>query len=287
MKDGRPEVGLVLEGGAMRGLFTAGVLDVWLERGIRVDRIAAVSAGAAFGCNFVSGQAGRVLRYNLRYCRDWRYCSLRSLILTGDLYGADFCYRALPDVLDPFDRDAFNASETEFYAVCTDMDAGQAVYHRCETVDQACFDWIRASASMPFVSRMVTIQGKHLMDGGIADPIPFQWMEQMKMQKIVAVLTQPRDYVKKPARFLPAVRRALHAYPAAVDLMARRHIRYRQSRDAVFAAEAQGRAFVLCPPAPLPVGHVCHDRRRIQAAYDIGRSVAKETLDALETYLRR
>ena len=128
--------GLVLEGGAMRGLFTAGVTDVMLERGVTYDGIVGVSAGAVFGCNYKSHQPGRVLRYNLRFCRDPRYCSVRSWAKTGDLYGADFCYRAIPDELDPFDRAAYAADPTDFWVVCTDADTGKPVYHNCLTGDE-------------------------------------------------------------------------------------------------------------------------------------------------------
>ena len=145
------KTGLVLEGGAMRGLFTAGVLDVFMENGISFDGVVGVSAGAVFGCNLKSGQIGRVLRYNKKYCRNWRYCSWRSLFLTGDMFGADFCYRKLPEELDVFDKDAFNANPMDFYLVCTDLVSGVAVYLRCDKADGDCMEWMRASASMPLV----------------------------------------------------------------------------------------------------------------------------------------
>jgi len=151
--------GLVLEGGAMRGLFTAGALDVLMENGVTFDGMIGVSAGAAFGCNFKSGQIGRVLRYNLRYCRDPEYCGLRSLIRTGDLFGAEFCYRKLPNELDPFDNEAFNQNPMLFWIVCTDVETGRPVYHRCDRAGDDCSDWIRASSSMPLASRVVEKDG--------------------------------------------------------------------------------------------------------------------------------
>lgn len=144
----------------MRGLFTAGVLDVMMENGVDYDGIIGVSAGAAFGCNYKSRQPRRVLRYNLKYCRDPRFCSLQSLIKTGDAYGAEFCYKTIPNTLDLFDNDTFENNKTEFYVVCTDITTGKAVYHRCDRINDTEMDWIRASASMPQVSRIVEVGGE-------------------------------------------------------------------------------------------------------------------------------
>ena len=171
----RPEApglrtGLVLEGGAMRGIFTAGVLDVLMEGRVAVDGIVGVSAGACFGCNVKSGQIGRAIRYNRRYCADWRYWSLWSLIWTGDLFGADFCYHRLPNELDPFDWDAFAANPMPFHVVCTDVRTGRPVYHDCVETGDVCLEWVRASASMPIVSRIVELDGGKYLDGAVTDP---------------------------------------------------------------------------------------------------------------------
>lgn len=144
--------GLVLEGGAMRGLFTAGVTDVFMENGIAFDGAVGVSAGAAFGCNYKSYQPGRAIRYNTRFCRDKRYCSIRSLITTGDMFGADFCYHEIPEKLDVFDFDTYENSAMEFYVVCTDVETGKPVYHRCDTMNSRELEWLRASASMPMAA---------------------------------------------------------------------------------------------------------------------------------------
>ena len=168
------KTGLIMEGGAMRGMFTCGVIDVLMENGVRFDGAAGISAGACFGCNFKSGQIGRPIRYNKRYSRDWRYCSLRSLVQTGDLYGADFCYRALPDELDPFDRAAFAANPMDFYVGAADVDTGEIRYHNCLDGGARDMQWMRASASMPMVSRIVEADGFRLLDGGIVDPVPYR-----------------------------------------------------------------------------------------------------------------
>ena len=173
------KTGLVLEGGAMRGMFTAGVMDVLMENGVNFDGVIGVSAGAAFGCNYKSKQIGRVIRYNTRFCADKRYGGLGSLVKTGDIYNTDFCYGTVPLELDPFDFTAYDANPQEFYVVCTDIESGQPVYHKYLGQSDHGFDWIRASASMPLVSRIVEIEGRKLLDGGIADSIPVRYFQSM------------------------------------------------------------------------------------------------------------
>lgn len=205
--------GLVLEGGALRGLFTAGVMDVMMENGIEFDGLIGVSAGAAFGCNYKSRQPGRVIRYNKRYAHDWRYCSVKSLLKTGDLFGAKFAYHTLPDKLDKFDVATFDRHPMEFYAVCTDVTTGEPVYQRLMHHGYAMNEWIRASASMPLASKVVAVEGHQLLDGGIADSIPLRFFEQQGYDKNVVVLTQPKGYVKKPNPLMPLIRLQLHRYP--------------------------------------------------------------------------
>ena len=270
--------GLVLEGGAMRGLFTAGVLDVLMENGVTFDGMIGVSAGAAFGCNFKSRQIGRVLRYNVRYCRDPEYCGWRSLIRTGDLFGAEFCYRKLPNELDPFDIDAFNVNPMAFWLVCTDVETGKPVYHRCERAGDDCSDWIRASASMPLVSRVVEKDGGKYLDGGIADSIPLKAFEAMGYQRNVVVLTQPKDYVKKPSRGLPVMRLLLRRYPRMLETLAHRHECYNEAAAYVQKQEQNGAALVIRPEAPLEIGRVEHDPNQMKAAYEQGRKAAQARL---------
>lgn len=276
--------GLVLEGGAMRGLFTMGVLDTFLKNDIIIPNVVGVSAGAAFGCNYKSRQIGRALRYNLRYCRDWRYCSMRSLIRTGDLYGAEFCYKTLPFELDPFDCLTFDTSSMVFWVVCTDVLTGKPVYHRIDRVDDTCMDWIRASASMPMVSRPVTIGGMTLLDGGMSDSIPLKFMTDRGIKRNVVILTQPRDYVKPPAKILP-LKLMLHKYPAMIRTMKDRHTMYAFEQAYVFEQEKQGNAFVICPEKPLEISRTEHDPVRIRAAYDEGVRIAEALLPSLNAFL--
>lgn len=275
--------GLVLEGGAMRGMFTAGVLDVFLENGIEFPAAAGVSAGAVFGCNLKSRQIGRVIRYNKRYCRDKRYCSVRSLLKTGDLYGADFCYRELPEKLDPFDKQAYEENPMAFYVVCTDVLTGKPVYKRLDRVDEDCFLWMRASASMPLASRPVCVGGRILLDGGMSDAIPLRFLQEKGYRRNIVVLTQPRDYVKKPANAL-MMEAGLRQYPAMVKVMRERHIMYGYERDYVFRSERSGDTLVLCPDKALGVSHTEHDPDKLQKAYDEGRRIALRELDKIKEF---
>lgn len=279
--------GLVLEGGAMRGLFTAGVMDVLMENGIVFDGIVGVSAGAAFGCNYKSGQIGRVLRYNTTYCQDWRYCSFRSLIKTGDLYGADFCYHELPEQLDLFDDEAFQKNAADFYAVCTDCESGEPVYKKIQSAQYTDLEWIRASASMPLVSRIVDINGQKLLDGGIADSIPLRFMENSGYSNNVVVLTQPRSYRKKKNSLLPLMKLALKKYPKVVDAMARRHIDYNETLDYIRKQEQAGKVFVISPDEKLDIVRTEKDPDKLRAVYAIGRKAAEAKLGELKRFLHQ
>ena len=278
---------LVLEGGAMRGLFTAGVMDVLMENGIVFDGIVGVSAGAAFGCNYKSGQIGRVLRYNTTYCKDWRYCSFRSLLLTGDLYGADFCYHELPEQLDLFDDEAFQKNPADFYAVCSDCESGKPVYKKIISAQYDDLEWIRASASMPLVSRIVEINGQKLLDGGMTDSIPLRFMEQNGYERNVVVLTQPRAYRKKKNSLLPLMKLALKQYPKLLEAMARRHIDYNDTLEYIRQQEEAGTVFVISPEAKLDIGRTEKDPEKLRAVYAIGRKAAEEKLAELKEFLHQ
>lgn len=276
--------GLVLEGGAMRGLFTAGVIDVLMENGIAFPAFVGVSAGAAFGCNYKSRQIGRALRYNKRFCRDPRYCSFRSLFKTGDVFGAQFCYHEVPNTLDPFDGKAFNENPMAFYLVASDVETGKPFYKRLDRADDTAYEWIRASASMPIVSRVVELDGKKFLDGGVTDSIPLAFMERQYDRNVV-VLTRPRDYQKQPASKLWIYRLTLRKYPNMLRAVRERHLMYNEQRAHVFAQEKAGKAFVICPDKPLEVGRMEHDPEQLQKAYDTGRQTALRQLGALKRFM--
>ena len=281
------KTGLVLEGGAMRGLFSAGVIDVLMEHGIHFDGIVGVSAGAAFGCNMKSRQAGRAIRYNTKFANDWRYCSLRSLLTTGDIFGGEFCYHYLPKHLDIFDNDAFDQNPQEFYAVCTDVETGEPIYQRLMKADDECYEWIRASASMPLASKIVRIKGRKVLDGGISDSIPLKFMQRQGYEKNLVVTTQPAGYVKKKNALLPLMRLSLHRYPHFLDAVAHRHEMYNAQLEYVAEQERIGNAFVLRPEATLTIGHITHDANKMRETYNIGRALAEKRIEEIRSYVER
>ncbi len=279
--------GLILEGGAMRGLFTAGATDIFLEHNITFDGAIGVSAGAAFGCNFKSKQTGRVIRYNEKFCRDKRYCSLRSLITTGDLYGADFCYRLIPEELDRFDGESFCKNPMEFYVVCTDVESGEAVYQKIGCGEENYFDWIRASASMPLASRVVEIDGRKLLDGGVSDSVPLTYFETLGYDRNVVILTQPKGYRKEKNKMMPLIKMSLSKYPKLISAMEKRHEMYNKTMDEIDKKEAEGKILVLRPDEKLRVGHVSHDPQKLRAAYNIGRTVCTARLLEIKAFLEQ
>ena len=278
------KTGLVLEGGAMRGLFTAGVLDVLMEHGISFDGAVGVSAGACFGCNYKSKQIGRVIRYNERFCKDKRYCSFYSLITTGDLYGAEFCYHTIPDELDIFDVDTFEQNPMEFYVTCTDVETGKPVYKLCD-LGENYLEWIRASASMPLASRIVEMDGKKYLDGGISDSVPLRFFERIGYEKNVVVLTRPETYMKKKNRLMPVMRRVFKPYPAFINTLANRHDVYNETIAYIRRQEKEGKVFVLCPDAALPAGYMPKNKETIRQTYELGRKKALEQLPAVTAFL--
>ncbi len=277
--------GLVLEGGAMRGLFTAGVIDVLMENDIKFDSAVGVSAGAAFGCNYKSGQIRRAIRYNTRFCKDKRYCSVSSLIKTGDMFGGEFCYHTIPDKLDLVDVETFNSSPMDFWVVCTDVTTGKAVYHKCGHISYDELEWIRASASMPVAARIVEVGGYKMLDGGISDSIPLRFMESRGCERNVVILTQPRDYVKKPAGAKSLIRLKYRRYPELVRAVENRHKMYNGELKYIRSAEENGSAFVIAPPEALPIGHIEHDPDVMLEVYRIGRRIANENLEAVRSFL--
>lgn len=277
--------GLILEGGAMRGMFTAGVLDVMMEAGIEYDGIVGVSAGAAFGCNYKSKQIGRAVRYNMKYCNDRRYSGIVSLIKTGNIYSTDFAYGEVPLKYDVFDFDTYQSNPMEFYVVCTDIETGNAVYHSYKGKEDHCFDWIRASASMPMVSQIVEIDGQKFLDGGISDSIPVRYFEEMGYDKNVVVLTQPEYYQKKKNRLMPLIRVKYRKYPKLVETMENRHLVYNQTLAYIKEQEKQGKLFVIRPKEKLQIGKVEKNPEKLKEIYDIGRETATSRISELKKYL--
>lgn len=276
--------GLVLEGGAMRGLWTAGVTDVMMEHDIRPDGLIGVSAGAAFGCNYKSRQVGRAIRYNTRFARDKRYSGLWSLVTSGDYFNANFGYHVVPYEYDLFDTKAFEENPMQFIVVCTDVLTGQAVYHDMQHVSYEELEWLRASASMPLVSKVVEVEGHKLLDGGVSDSIPLSYFESIGYDRNVVILTQPLGYRKAPSKLMPLMRLSLRKYPQFVKAMSERYLMYNKQLEYVAQAEAEGRCLVIRPDEKIPIGHISHDAEQMRRVYEIGRQVGERYIEKIKEF---
>lgn len=281
------KTGLVLEGGAMRGLFTAGVIDVLMENNIKFNGAIGVSAGAAFGCNYKSGQIGRVIRYSKRFANNKKYASLWSLLTTGDYFGAEYAYHFIPNKLDIVDFETFRNNPMEFWAVATNVGSGKAVYRQLNTLDYEELEFVRASASMPLVSNIVKLNGQRLLDGGVADSIPLAFFQKQGYQRNVVVLTQPKGYRKQPNKLMPLMHLQLHRHPKMLKALAERHIMYNKEIDLVLQEERKGNVFVLQPQIKLTIGHTSHNPKKMQETYEHGRKVATEELEKLKQFLAK
>ena len=279
------KTGLIMEGGAMRGMFTAGVLDVLMENGLVTDGAIGVSAGAVFGCNYKSHQIGRVIRYNTEYCNDKRYASFKNLVKTGNLYSEQFCYHEVPEKLDPFDEAAFAASPMDFFVVCTDVKTGEPIYHKCRKGDAEDVLWMEASASMPLAAKIVKIGHYGLLDGGVADSIPVRFFESIGYKRNLIILTQPKGYTKKKNKFLPAIRARYFRYPAFVEAVADRHERYNETLSYISMLEQAGKDYVIRPPIPLEIGAMERDPAQLRRVYETGRAVAQIQVEKIRDFL--
>jgi predicted patatin/cPLA2 family phospholipase len=282
----REKLGLVLEGGAMRGLWTAGITDVMMENDIWPDGLIGVSAGAAFGCNYKSRQIGRAIRYNTQYAKDGRYSGLKSLLTTGNYFNAEFGYHIMPHQLDFFDDDAFNQNPMMFYVVCTDVETGQPIYKELKTTSEETYDWIRASASMPLVSKIVELEGYKLLDGGVADSIPLAYFESLGYKRNVVILTQPLGYQKAHNRLMPLMRMSLRGYPKMIEAMDKRHVMYNRQLEYVAQAEREGRCLVIRPEKKIPIGHISHDPNQMRLVYEQGRAVGEQYISKIRDYYK-
>ena len=267
----------------MRGMFTAGVLDVFLDEQIHIDGIVSVSAGALFGVNFPSKQKGRVLRYNKKYLNDKRYMGWHSLFTTGNIVNKDFAFYQLPFELDVFDQEAFARSGIDFYTVLTNVESGEAEYVKIHDAFEQ-METLRATSAMPFVSKMVEINGKKYLDGGIADSIPLRFCQQLGYDKIIVVLTRPLDYRKTPTN--PLIFNAFYRrYPKLVERLANRYADYNRTVEDIIRLNEQGKIFVIRPSITLPIRRIEKDVHKIQAMYDLGVSDAQYVMKDLKAYL--
>lgn len=278
-------VGLVLEGGGLRGMFTNGILDVFMKNGIRFDAVVGVSAGVLFGCNYKSNQPSRALRYNLRYKDNIEYMSWKSLIKTGNYVNERFSYHLLPYMLDPFDFNEFKKNPMKFYAVCTDIERGCSVYHEIDDANRIGMRWMQASASMPVFAKPVEIDGRYYLDGGITDSIPLKFIQEKGFKKNIVILTQPADFRKKKAHVGLIMKLLLNRYPMVAELMARRHVMYNNELDYIHSELKKGDTFLICPDEKLDIGRLSMKEDKILRVYEAGVEKAQQLLPQIKDFI--
>ncbi|MEE0859625.1 MAG: patatin family protein [Acutalibacteraceae bacterium] len=279
------KTGLVLEGGGKRGIYVAGVLDVLLEHNIMVDGVIGASAGAVNGCSYVSNQYERNIRYNIKFANEKKYMSIYSLITTGNIVGTEFAYHTIPEQLEIFDNDAFENSPIDFYVTCSNLETGRAEYILCKTLRGESMDYLRASASLPYVSQIVGIHGKKLLDGGICDSVPLKAFQNMGYKKNLVVLTRPKGYIKKPENNMLASL-YYNKYPKFVSALKNRYAIYNRTIKYIEEQEKLGNVIVLRPSKLVKVGRMEKNVDAIKEMYELGKSDANKMLQEISLFLR-
>ena len=280
------KVGLVLEGGGMRALFTAGVLDALLDiKELDIDGIVGVSAGALFGVNYVSGQKERAIRYNIKYARDKRYMGFYSWITTGNAVNEEFAFYEIPFKLDVFDQEKFKQSKIDFYVVMTNVESGKPEYVLIKDVFKQ-MEYLRATSALPFASKIIEINGKKYLDGGISDSIPIDYCEDLGYDKIILVLTRPKNTHKEDKlNFLYKL--VYRKYPNLVERLINMGKDYEVVLKKIKDLENKDKIFVIRPPEILKIGRLEKNKDKIQKVYDIGLNTGFNKIDNLLKYLNK
>jgi len=278
------KTGLVLEGGGMRGVFTTGVLDVFLDENIDFDLCIGVSAGAGHACSYLAKQKRRGFRVNTDYLDDKRYCSMYSLLKTGDMFGAEMLYHTIPEKLYPIDNETFRAGKTEFRVAVTNCETGKAEYPQIRDLYKDV-EYVRASSSLPLLARIVELDGKAYFDGGISDSMPVKFAVDSGCDKTVVVLTQPKEFVKKPESFLGVMRRKYKKYPEFVKSIENRHNMYNETLALIEKLEAEGKVLAIRPETDLGISRTEKDIAKLQAAYDEGARVCRQRMSEIKAFL--
>lgn len=268
---------LVLEGGAMRGMYTAGVLDCFMDHGISFDAVIGVSAGALFGVNLLSKQRGRVIRYNKRFNGDKNYMGIRPLLKEKNIVSTKYAYDIVPRELDPFDDEEYKKSDIPFYAVVTNVKTGKPEYVQIKSVFEQ-MDVLRASGSMPIVSKPVKLGHQWYLDGAVTDSIPYEKMLEMGYDRVVVVLTKPADYVKKsmPKLFTSIYKKR---FPRFYEAFSNRYIMYNAQLERLKELEMQGVARVLRPSEHIKVSKVEKNPDKLESLYQLGIRDAEKFLE--------
>ena len=278
------EAGLVVEGGGMRGVYTAGVLDYFMEKNLYFDDCYGVSAGACHISSYVSKQIGRSIKVTLDYINDKRYCSINSLIKTGDMFGVEMLYDLIPNKLELYDYDTFNKFKGNFYSVVTNCKTGKAEYMKIKDMKKDIIA-VRASSSLPLLSRIVEINGKEYLDGGITDSIPIKKSIKDGHKKNVVILTRDKTYRKSKPKFLSFFKLKYKKYPNLVKAIENRYKMYNETLDFLEEEKAKNKVFIIQPKLPVKISRIEKDKDKLKALYNQGYEDAKEIYEDLMKFL--
>lgn len=285
----KQKIGLVLEGGAMRGLYTAGVLDIFLENNIEVDGIIGVSAGALFGANYFSKQKERALRYNKKYCKDKRYISFNSFIKTGNIVNKDFAFYKITNELDPFDDETFKKADKDYYVVMTNVENGNAEYKNIKNSVIDNLEVLRATSAMPLVSKIVEINENKYLDGAISDSIPYKKIKELGYDKIIVILTQHYEYRKKEYSKLAKIFISFkyRKYSNLKEKIINRYKNYNETLEKINELEKKEKIFVIRPSKKLEIKRLEKNQNKLQDVYNLGIIDCKNNLEKLFDFLKK
>lgn len=282
------KTGLVLEGGALRTIFSSGVCDAMLEGDVMADYVIGVSAGIAYGVSYISRQPRRNLEILTRFANDRRYMGMNNLADKNNrsYFGLEFAYQTIPNELIPFDYDAFEAYPGQVEAVVTNLDTGKAEYMEVPRRDDK-FILLQATCALPLMFPIFHIDGKPYLDGGAADSIPYERAFDQGCDQVMVVLTKPRDYVRKPEKLMPLIRRKYREYPNFCRAMEERAEQYNQCRDRLFQLEQQGKALVIAPETTMGVSRIERDTKKLQLLWGEGYQMAVERMEEIREFFSR
>jgi predicted patatin/cPLA2 family phospholipase len=280
------DAGLVLEGGGMRGIYTAGVLEYFMEKDLYFPYVIGVSAGACFGASYLSRQKGRNRKVNIDYVTHPNYLSFQNFLKHRQLFGMDFLFDEMPNKIVPFDFETFYNSPEEFVVATTDCQTGLPLYFNKADYGKDILTIIRASSSLPFIAPIVEYNGKSLLDGGIVDSIPLKKAESDGYKKNVVILTKEGSYIKKKSNIRWLLNRSYREYPKLIDAVLTRYEMYNKTLAHIEEQEKNGSTFVIRPSSTVKVGRIERNQSKLEHLYRLGISDAKREYARLEQWLK-
>lgn len=280
------KIGLILEGGGMRGIYTAGVLDFFIEKNIEVDITIGVSAGSCHASSYLSKQYKRAYNATVDYLNDKRYLSFSNLIKTGSIFGMDFMFNKIPNELNIYDYDTFAKSKSKFVVVATNCETGSPEYFELKDLKKEII-YMQASCSIPMFANIVEIDDFKLVDGGVSDSIPIEYSLNQGYKKNIVVLTRDVTYKKNKQKFLPIVNKKYKKYPNLIKAIENRHLNYNKSLTLVNQLEKDGDVLVIRPKKPVNVSQIEKNAKKLTSLYEEGYDDAKELYDKILDFIKK